>query len=108
MAKLPTINSLDKTPVLPLLSDDAKPSHSNSSGPANSISRRKLIQMGAGAAAAIYVGAHSATVMGADTPSGTQTTAGIPGNSMMPKEPNIIVLMTDQERHHIHWPAGWT
>jgi choline-sulfatase len=108
MAKLPTINSLDKTPVLPLPSDDAKPSHSNSSGPANSISRRKLIQMGAGAAAAIYVGAHSATVMGADTPSGTQTTAGIPGNSMMPKEPNIIVLMTDQERHHIHWPAGWT
>jgi choline-sulfatase len=25
----------------------------------------------------------------------------------MPKAPNIIVLMTDQERHHMHWPAGW-
>ena len=26
----------------------------------------------------------------------------------MPKAPNIIVLMTDQERHHVHWPQDWT
>jgi hypothetical protein len=26
----------------------------------------------------------------------------------VPKAPNIIVLMTDQERHHRHWPVGWT
>ena len=25
----------------------------------------------------------------------------------VPKAPNIIVLMTDQERHHVHWPDGW-
>lgn len=25
----------------------------------------------------------------------------------LPKAPNIVVLMTDQERHHMHWPAGW-
>jgi hypothetical protein len=25
----------------------------------------------------------------------------------VPKAPNIIVLMTDQERHHRHWPDGW-
>lgn len=25
----------------------------------------------------------------------------------LPKVPNIVVLMTDQERHHMHWPAGW-
>src|SRR3954467_15787027 len=25
----------------------------------------------------------------------------------VPKAPNIIVLMTDQERHHVHWPQGW-
>ncbi|MCC6776196.1 MAG: sulfatase-like hydrolase/transferase [Hyphomicrobiales bacterium] len=24
-----------------------------------------------------------------------------------PQRPNILVLMTDQERHHTHWPAGW-
>jgi choline-sulfatase len=25
----------------------------------------------------------------------------------LPKRPNIIVIMTDQERHHMHWPQGW-
>lgn len=25
----------------------------------------------------------------------------------MPNQPNIIVLTTDQERHHMHWPPGW-
>lgn len=25
----------------------------------------------------------------------------------LPKKPNIIVIMTDQERHHVHWPEGW-
>jgi len=28
----------------------------------------------------------------------------LPGLS---QAPNIIVLMTDQERYHTHWPAGW-
>ena len=23
------------------------------------------------------------------------------------KRPNVIVLMTDQERHPMHWPDGW-
>lgn len=26
---------------------------------------------------------------------------------MASKAPNIIVLMTDQERDHVHWPPGW-
>jgi choline-sulfatase len=25
----------------------------------------------------------------------------------LPQRPNIIVLMTDQERYHMHWPADW-
>lgn len=25
----------------------------------------------------------------------------------LPDKPNIIVIMTDQERHHVHWPQGW-
>ncbi|MGC2222793.1 MAG: sulfatase-like hydrolase/transferase [Methylocella sp.] len=25
----------------------------------------------------------------------------------VPRAPNIVVLMTDQERHHMHWPDGW-
>src|SRR3989344_5717150 len=23
------------------------------------------------------------------------------------KRPNIIVILTDQERHHMHWPSDW-
>jgi choline-sulfatase len=29
------------------------------------------------------------------------------GPPNLPRAPNIIVLMTDQERYHMHWPAGW-
>jgi choline-sulfatase len=25
----------------------------------------------------------------------------------LPEQPNFIVVMTDQERYHTHWPAGW-
>jgi choline-sulfatase len=25
----------------------------------------------------------------------------------LPAQPNIVVLMTDQERYHVHWPSGW-
>jgi hypothetical protein len=25
----------------------------------------------------------------------------------IPKKPNIIVIMTDQERHPMHWPEDW-
>jgi choline-sulfatase len=28
-------------------------------------------------------------------------------NSQAKKKPNIIVIMTDQERHPMHWPPGW-
>src|SRR5512147_949517 len=29
------------------------------------------------------------------------------GSGHIPKAPNILVIMTDQERHHMHSPAGW-
>ncbi len=29
------------------------------------------------------------------------------GPPSLPQTPNIIVLLTDQERYHMHWPAGW-
>lgn len=25
----------------------------------------------------------------------------------IPEKPNIIIIMTDQERHTVHWPKGW-
>ena len=61
-----------------------------------SATRRNLLQMGAGLAAV------------------TGLSRGLVGPAIardpvnMPKAPNIIVLMTDQERHHRHWPDGWT
>ena len=61
-----------------------------------STTRRNLLQMGAGFAAA----------------SGFSHDLVAPAIARdainVPKAPNIIVLMTDQERHHRHWPDGWT
>jgi len=68
------------------------------SNPTGKISRRRLLQIGAGAgiAAALSPVAHALTARAF-----TSKTASVP------RAPNIIVLMTDQERHHMHWPAGW-
>ncbi len=57
--------------------------------------RRRLLQMGAGFAAISSV------------PRGISAPAIAAEPINVPKAPNIIVLMTDQERHHVHWPAGW-
>jgi len=38
---------------------------------------------------------------GLGAPAIAQTTVNLP------RSPNIIVLMTDQERYHTHWPDGW-
>ncbi len=57
--------------------------------------RRNLLQMGAGLAAA------SGLSRGIVAPAVARDPIAIP------RAPNIIVLMTDQERHHVHWPQGW-
>ena len=60
-----------------------------------SVTRRNVVQMGAGLAAATGLSR------------GLATPATAAEASNLPKAPNIIVLMTDQERHHRHWPEGW-
>jgi choline-sulfatase len=60
-----------------------------------STTRRSLLQMGAGLAA----------ISGVRRSLAAPAVAGTLIN--LPKAPNIIVLMTDQERHHVHWPQGW-
>jgi choline-sulfatase len=60
-----------------------------------STTRRSLLQMGAGLAA----------ISGVRRSLAAPAVAGARVN--LPKAPNIIVLMTDQERHHVHWPQGW-
>ena len=59
--------------------------------------RRRLLQAGGAGLAAAAVGA----TRGLAAPT-------IAGQSIIvPRAPNIVVIMTDQERHHMHWPAGW-
>ena len=65
--------------------------------------------MGTGVAAAIYAGSHGAGVARCRHASpDSRPLLYAPESPKVPKAPNIIVLMTDQERHHMHWPAGWT
>src|SRR5208283_1170579 len=57
---------------------------------------RDLLQVGAGLAVAASGGSQGLAA------------PAIAGQSIsVPRAPNIIVLMTDQERHHMHWPEGW-
>ena len=60
-----------------------------------STTRRNLLQMGAGLAAVTGLSRDVVAPAVARDP------------IKVPKVPNIIVLMTDQERHHRHWPDGW-
>jgi choline-sulfatase len=62
---------------------------------AGSTTRRSLLQMGAGLAA----------ISGVRRSLAAPAVAREPIN--LPRAPNIIVLMTDQERHHVHWPQEW-
>jgi choline-sulfatase len=63
-----------------------------------SISRRRSLQLGAGAGLA-------AALSGGPRAIAARAVAAEAVN--LPKAPNIVVLMTDQERHHTHWPSGW-
>jgi choline-sulfatase len=73
--------------------DDGKTGDARAS--TRSTTRRSLLQMGAGLAA----------MSGVRRSLAAPAVAGALIN--LPKAPNIIVLMTDQERHHVHWPQGW-
>jgi arylsulfatase A-like enzyme len=72
------------------LSGDAAGSY----GVSSKATRRDLLKAGAGLAAAVSVPSVAA-------PAVAQAEINLP------RAPNIIVLMTDQERHAMHWPQGW-
>ncbi len=61
----------------------------------NSPTRRDLLQVGAGLA-----------VAGSGGSQGLAAPAVKRKMTNVPRARNIIVLMTDQERHHMHWPDG--
>jgi arylsulfatase A-like enzyme len=74
---------------------DKKPEAVDISSGAAATTRRGLLQAGLAVAALGGTSALGAPALAAQGP-------------RIPNAPNIIVLMTDQERHHVHWPAGWT
>jgi choline-sulfatase len=76
--------------------DDLRPADKAgaTSGEKPAITRRRLLHGGLGLAAASGVSELAAPALAAKPIS-------------IPRAPNIVVLMTDQERHHVHWPDGW-
>jgi choline-sulfatase len=77
------------------IAKDRKTDGGGVSPPTQSSTRRSVLQMGAGLAAVTGLS------RGLVAPAVARDPISIP------KAPNIIVLMTDQERHHRHWPDGW-
>ena len=77
--------------------DNAKTGGESLSALISSTTRRGLFRAGAGLAAAAVSG----------IPPGLAAPAVAADAIKVPNRPNIIVLMTDQERHHMHWPPGW-
>jgi choline-sulfatase len=75
-----------------------KPETGDPRAPASmgSTTRRDLLKAGAGLAAAMSGAAPAVAAPAVAQPA-----------TNLPKAPNLIVLMTDQERHHVHWPLGW-
>jgi choline-sulfatase len=67
------------------------------------LSRRAFIQ-GTGAA---LLGAAAANLIGLDdTAASAQHAEQAP--SQLPERPNIVIILTDQEREECHWPANWS
>lgn len=75
---------------------DHKNGEEVASGVAKSATRRSVLRHGAGLAVTLGGASHGLAVR-----------AAARNAIRIPKAPNIVVLMTDQERHHMHWPAGW-
>ncbi len=72
------------------------------------ISRRRLLKVGAGTVAALSAESSLlAGVLAADKSAVSAPLIGGSRTTALPKAPNIVVIMTDQERHHMHWPDGW-
>jgi choline-sulfatase len=77
--------------------DNAKTGGESLSVLTSSTTRRGLFRAGAGLAAAAVIGISPGLAAPA-----------VAGDAIkVPNRPNVIVLMTDQERHHMHWPPGW-
>jgi arylsulfatase A-like enzyme len=71
------------------------------------ISRRQLLGAGGAGLAAALASRSGGLANAAGASPAAAPTVGTRNTGSLRKAPNIIVLMTDQERHHVHWPTGW-
>jgi arylsulfatase A-like enzyme len=109
--RLPTDDGLGIDSVAAKQEPQTKPApQTYDSGQPNArrtISRRRLLQLGAGAGLAAMLGGSARKAAASSETSSYAAPALTRQSSAVLKAPNIIVLMTDQERHHMHWPQGW-
>src|SRR5262245_51353792 len=76
------------------------PSSSQKPG-ANQLSRRTLLKA---TGAALIGGAATLAGIPLPAPQGARTP---PAPASLRPRPNILIILTDQERYPRHWPAGW-
>src|SRR5271155_3186484 len=88
------------------LREDSAPA-AEASNAAGSITRRQLLRAGAGVAAVLSGGSLVAPALAAGESNEAAVQVAPRESGRLPKAPNVIVLMTDQERHMMHWPQGW-
>ena len=68
----------------------------------NTVSRREFLK---GAAQALTVGVVASALPGLPSPAGGPAPAS--ATSTLPAKPNLLILISDQERYPRDWPAGW-
>lgn len=77
-------------------------------GEGEGVSRRQFVGGAAGLAAGLMLPAALAAPAGAAASGSSARAARIGGgHGKRSRRPNIVILMTDQERVPMHWPDGW-
>lgn len=70
----------------------------------SSISRRDLLKGTASSAVFAWLGFGNASC---SSSASSPSTSAAPGTAVDFSGKNILVILTDQERHHMNWPEGW-
>ena len=83
--------------------DQHGPDPASSEAPHDGLSRREFVGGAAALAAGLMLPAALAGPAAAASVSGTAEG----GRGKPSRRPNIVIVMTDQERVPMHWPAGW-
>ncbi len=100
-------NSLTQSQNLIADERDTEADPAKGSEPTYSIDRRHFLQISIGTGLAAVLAGSAGSAASSRKTHNVAKSAGRNRAAAVPKAPNVIVLMTDQERHHMHWPTGW-